>query len=114
MKALAVVLYLATSLAALPFRDPNVPWNPPAQYDHEYDGDWQIKHFSSLEKLQAYCSMQQAYACSLYGEGYCVTALPTVGTMMSDGHPLTVQGYKNIKRHERGHCNGWPPNHPET
>lgn len=91
-------------------------WNPPARYDHEYDGDLTLFQLPQAEvanlceevfdaagfpveasQTQRGCSWQRGDSCFVV----------TIDTTYSGSTPDAVL------RHELGHCNGWPYTHPE-
>ena len=82
---------------------------PPAEYDHDYDGDLTIRMVESLAELHAYCKLDapQMLACSVRNARSCLI-------VMVDDVIMRKRGWNTglILRHERGHCNGWPGDHP--
>jgi hypothetical protein len=42
----------------------------------------------------------------------CTILVARVGTYMPGFGRVDTQGQRNVIRHEIGHCNGWPANHP--
>ena len=79
---------------------------PPARYNHPYDGPVDERVASAAE-VTALCisigTSPFAAACSLVGEdGTCHIVLPNNGQA-----PVST-----YRRHEIAHCNGWPPDHP--
>jgi len=87
--------------------------NPPARYDHPYRGKLIVK-IVAIEKLhgQSLCRKSSivSHACAAMWdapENQCIIWLPKV-----DGKVVTAEYQARALRHEIGHCNGWPANHP--
>jgi hypothetical protein len=75
---------------------------PPAQYDHPYHGQV-IEQRLSLSQIIQLCH-GPAGSCAWVNKGVCHIALPADE---KDGRLLAL-----TRRHEIGHCNGWPGYHP--
>ena len=79
---------------------------PPARYDHPYDGSVDERVESAVEVTTLCMSMGTspfAAACSLVAEdGTGHIILPNDGQA-----PVSI-----YYRHEIAHCNGWPRDHP--
>jgi hypothetical protein len=75
---------------------------PPAQYAHPYHGQV-IEHRVSQAELIQLCR-GPATGCSWVNAGACHLALPNY----EKDRPLLAL----MRRHELGHCNGWPSYHP--
>jgi len=79
---------------------------PPARYNHPYDGPVDERVMSAAEVPALCMSMGTspfAAACSLVGDdGTCHIILPNDGQA-----PVST-----YRRHEIAHCNGWPADHP--
>ena len=79
---------------------------PPAQYDHPYDGPVD-ERVMPVAEVRALCTSLGATghlaACSwVSGDGTCNIILP-------NNYQAPVDTYR---RHETAHCNGWPADHP--
>lgn len=74
---------------------------PPAQYDHPYRGPVIEKRLSQWDILKL-CHGPTS-ACSWVKDGVCHVVLPL---SEKDTRLLAL-----MRRHEIGHCNGWPPDH---
>jgi hypothetical protein len=108
--AWAAVLVLFASLLATPAiaaPQPN-PFPPPARYDRPFHGKTYI-HYQSLNTILLRC----------WGTCWAYTYIPPPGAREChmyiprvDGRRVNATGQRALIRHERGHCNGWPPNHP--
>ena len=103
--ALLVTLMAGQALA----EDIYAPWLPPAQYDHPYEGPGEMRvieaPFYIVKSLCGVPQKQFLYACAYATRYGCTIILP-------DPHNFAPRYYKALKRHERGHCNGWPRDHP--
>jgi len=83
---------------------------PPVEYDKHYDGDLTIKMVPSLEALYAACNIYNQplmLACSWHNAKSCVIYLLDDEMMRKRGWNTGI-----LLRHEIGHCNGWPGDHP--
>jgi hypothetical protein len=110
--AFAFAVNPAVSFAGL--HDPE--WNPPARFDHPYDGELTVMKLPQ-PLLQNVCRQlfpQFGYSdtthkdqrgCSIPRDGHCLVV--TIDKPFNGATPDAVL------RHERGHCNGWPANHPD-
>lgn len=82
-----------------------VELEPPAQYNHPYDGpiDERVMSVSEVRKLcTSLGASARGVACSWISDGVCHIILP-------NDEPAPVDTYR---QHEIAHCNGWPANHP--
>ena len=80
---------------------------PPAQYNHPYNGQVVERVMPEAEVRSACMSMGLdlfTVACSWHSAGTCYIVLPNDGQA-----PVST-----YRRHEIAHCNGWPANHPHT
>lgn len=87
---------------------------PPKKYDHPFDGKLTITEVE-YGTARAFCrknynsaSMAKYGCATLYEDGSC----HIVVSKQSSKNP----GYRKsqVLRHEIGHCNGWPANHPNA
>jgi hypothetical protein len=78
---------------------------PPAQYNHPYQG-LVVERVMPVGEVRALCTSQGAsprgVACSWVSDGACYIVLPN-----DEQAPVST-----YRRHETAHCNGWPANHP--
>jgi hypothetical protein len=78
---------------------------PPAQYNHPYDGEVE-ERVVSVAEARTLCRSMGAdglgVACSVESDNTCYIVLPN-----NEYAPVDV-----FRRHEIAHCNGWPANHP--
>jgi hypothetical protein len=101
---------MAALLAIIgPAHEPNGGlWDPPARYTGEYQGGTLIELGISPESVREFCAPDLAYAvfgCSLSNpDGSCTIVY--IDRTVNGVTPMAV------RRHELGHCNGWPSNHP--
>jgi hypothetical protein len=83
----------------------DITLEPPAQYNHPYDGPV-VERVMPVAEVRALCTSQGAssrgVACSWVSDGTCYIVLP-------NDEQASVSTYR---RHEIAHCNGWPANHP--
>jgi hypothetical protein len=112
LKVAATLLLSFTTAHAGP-DDPE--WNPPARYDHAYSGKLVLRKIPQ-EQLRAACdnlfirnhltirATTGMRGCSFRKGGRC-----EVLTIDRTYRRATPQA---ALRHELGHCNGWPANHP--
>jgi hypothetical protein len=110
---LPVLLFLTSCFIPIPIVIPVPPdparisaaLEPPAQYDHPYNGQVVERVMPEAEARSVCMSMGTdllTVACSSHSNGTCYIILP------NDGQ-ASVSTYR---RHEIAHCNGWPANHP--
>jgi hypothetical protein len=82
----------------------DVKLEPPAQYNHPYDGPV-VERVAPTAEARALCTSQGALrrgvACSWVSDGTCYMVLPS-----DEQAPVST-----YRRHEMAHCNGWPANH---
>lgn len=103
-------LLAAIALLATPaYADPAVMRPrplPPVEYDHPYSGILVTTTAHSIEELKTLCKPPAMLGCSYrYGNG-CMIVLAPEADIKAAGWSVEI-----IKRHEVGHCNGWPPDH---
>lgn len=108
-----VIYFILASGAAAGQRD--TEWNPPAPYDHPYSGRL-IERSLPQPLIQKACDRLFArygvtsktsfnqHGCSAFRGKVCEVIVPN-RTFMG----ATPEA---VRRHEIGHCNGWPASHP--
>lgn len=83
---------------------------PPAIYDHPYAGPV-IETIMSLAEIREFCDATDALACVPFPPNFngdkCFVYLPSIGA-----GGVTQREQDLLRRHETGHCNGWPVDHP--
>lgn len=110
-------------LSALPICFPafagiNDPtWNPPARFDSPYRGELLVRRIPQrdvaeacrilfmLYSVHAKASMEQRGCSIVTSSNSCL--IVTVDKTFKGATPEAVL------RHETGHCNGWPADHPD-
>jgi hypothetical protein len=82
---------------------------PPEEFDRPYDGDLTIRVVPDLVSLQAACGQDKPgmLGCAWHNSESCVIYLVEDKVMRERGYNTGT-----LLRHEIGHCNGWPPDHP--
>jgi hypothetical protein len=105
---LLVLLLLTSCVIPIPIAIPYVnvaKLEPPAQYNHPYDGQV-VERVITLAEVRTLCMSMgtplDTLACSWRSDGTCYIVLPSDGMAPLDTY----------RRHEIAHCNGWPANHP--
>lgn len=113
----AAAFLLLTATAAAERLGPNdrPSWNPPARYDIPYEGKL-IEHQLPQQAVRRYCDRLASHygrnwkatehqrGCSILEPGFCV--------VVYIDRPYGLATPAAVKRHELGHCNGWPADHP--
>ena len=80
---------------------------PPAQYDKPYDGELEIRRFSTEEELRRACHDSSIIVCTARTSNrHCHLFIVTDDILKAKGF-----NYALALRHELAHCNGWPKNH---
>jgi hypothetical protein len=112
---LPILLFLTSCFIPIPIVIPVAPdparisadLEPPAHYNHPYNGQVVERVMSEVE-VRSLCMSMGAdalgVACSWQSGGTCYIVLP------NDGQ-APVPTYR---RHEIAHCNGWPKEHPRS
>jgi hypothetical protein len=77
---------------------------PPPQYDKPYGGKL-TKRMEPLADIAKLCGSGK-WACARVGGNACEIIIPELGGAIT----LALQNV--VVRHEIGHCNGWPGDHP--
>lgn len=115
----AALLFALVALAASPAlagkEDPT--WNPPARFDRPYTGPKRVRHLAP-EEVYRECARMLKEAngsergtypgmrgCQTMDNGFCDIVVPD--RVWKKATP------EAILRHEYGHCNGWPFEHPD-
>src|SRR5262245_58753638 len=82
---------------------------PPVEYDKHYSGDLTIKIVPDIISLRAACSTdnETMLACAWHNDKSCVIYMVEDRIMRQRGWNTGL-----LLRHEIGHCNGWPVDHP--
>lgn len=113
LSAMSVIVIAWTfALSTSPALSKPLPyaWNPPARYDHVVTTQrWNV-YYESILKLTFGRCWGTCHAISYSDGRTCTTIIPKVGGVGM--WKVNREGQKALIRHERGHCNGWPANHP--
>ena len=114
MKLASALTTIVLTLAAAPAQaqPPRriVPFMPPVQYDHPFDGTVYVVTTSDTAFLTEVCPAGQfkpPLACASKGPTGCVIVLASDELFKAQGVSVAL-----ARRHERGHCNNWPNDHP--
>ncbi len=110
-----VAVLLLASPAFAGREDPE--WNPPARFDFPYPGELIVRYLPQ-HRVMAECVKLQLWrvghargtypemrGCAIPLNGSCIVVI--VASTWKKATPAAVL------RHEMGHCNGWPPHHPD-
>jgi hypothetical protein len=101
-------LFLATGTAQAISPGEHMTMFPPAQYDKPYDGELEIRRFSTEEELRQACHDSSIIVCTARtSDGHCHMFIMTDDLLKVKGF-----NYALALRHELAHCNGWPKDHP--
>lgn len=82
---------------------------PPAEYDHAYPGELIVVQSEAAVKRcpEGPFAFKPVLGCSFRREDRCLVILAPDDMIRRYGWTTAI-----VKRHEIGHCNGWPANHP--
>jgi len=116
MRALLILALLASPVFA---GQHDVEWNPPARFDHAPTVTV-IQHLAPYDQVRSLCNA----AFRRYGFEPLVMSYRTNGCAVLSNYaniceifiasdPRGGTPISAIVRHERGHCAGWPADHPE-
>ncbi len=87
------------------------PWMPPSVYHHAYKGPGALSTVNvPVYAVRSICRATAGrivFACAFKTAKGCLIVMPQIGF-------LSAPRYRALWFHERGHCNGWPRNHPRT
>lgn len=116
--ALAAPLLIPLSGAAAfaAQQEPRTTWNPPAAYDHPYTGHMTLfqvpqRQVPSLCK-QLFLSNSADIEVTPAQKG-CAWHYQDNCLVITIDRPFRGITPAAVLRHETGHCNGWPADHPE-
>lgn len=107
-----IIATLITIALATPASAQNVI--PPPEYDHAFTGKLILHKNKSPSEIKALCKgvvfPVYALGCSLrFTSEFCIIMIATEDAIRAAGATPEV-----VLRHEHGHCNGWPKNHPNA
>jgi hypothetical protein len=88
---------------APPLSAPMIPHAPapPIEFDGPYKGRLTVTNLEDYGIIRYICKNPTAVACAIHTSGNCLILLGP-GTWSN----------KDVMRHELGHCQGWPADHP--
>ncbi len=97
------------------------PYPPPKRYDFAFPGKVYVLELGFVRMIRE-CGW--TVGCAPVGGDLpgtyagikgktCTVKLAKVGVVMPGFGRVDSRSQKNILRHEIGHCNGWPANHPK-
>jgi hypothetical protein len=108
MKPLAIaLLLLATTSAQAQYYSRNQPVLPPVEYDHPYTGDLTVSIVSQEEIARQCPNAKARLGCNRRWPDECLVWIAPDDVIEALGLTREV-----VLRHEIGHCNGWPSDHP--
>jgi hypothetical protein len=96
--------------------DGSVTWNPPKRYDHAFDGKETIRHLPQAEVPEACRRLFRDAGLEISvgpKQKGCAVYQGKNGTIIVVDKPFGGATPDAIIRHERGHLNGWPADHPD-
>lgn len=112
--ATLLVCLLMTSPSWAGKTDPE--WNPPARFDHPYAGKLTVRYLPQKQVVSACSKLFSEYkvsaTASLVQRGCSAITSDTSCTVIVVDKTYMGATPKAVLRHESGHCNGWPANHP--
>jgi hypothetical protein len=113
MKMAIGSLTLALALIVTPAAAEPLYVLPPMEYDHPYGGELTIHLAKDQAEVRATCPNSKfppigALGCALLHPNgkQCWIVLAPDADIVAVGHTTEI-----VKRHEIGHCNGWPADH---
>lgn len=96
---------------------------PPAQYDHPFAGPLSVE-VMDWSKVAGRCGLRGVKACAwrvlvLAPDGKsvkwsCHVVYPRIALSWLDFDGVSPEDEVELIRHETGHCNGWPNDHPDN
>src|SRR5215831_7235300 len=101
-----------------PLGSRTIPSIPPPEYDHPYEGFLIIRKapLADLWEGRGNWCWGRVFACAKLKLDSCVITLPLESDLekwlVENEDPLDAQFFLElVRRHEIGHCNGWPKPH---
>jgi hypothetical protein len=111
---LAALLLMGCSSAFAGVNDPS--WNPPRRFDHAFAGKLTIKRLPQRDVEKACRALfvkHKIPVVSLTNWRGCSAPLSKRSCIIIVVNKTFMRATpKAVIRHEVGHCNGWPANHP--
>jgi len=117
MRAAAFLgIYLALANTASAGKN-DAEWNPPARFDHAYSGQLTVRYLPQKQVVAAcaklFAEYKVAAKASLVQRGCSAITSATSCTVIVIDKMFALAMPKAVLRHEIGHCNGWPADHPD-
>lgn len=92
-------------------------WNPPARFDFPYKGELTVKRLPQVDVVEACRVLFTLYdvqaKASLTSRGCAVITSKNSCIVVTVDKTYKRATPEAVLRHEMGHCNGWPANHPD-
>ena len=90
-------------------------WNPPARYDHPFKGKLTEIQLPQREVVAACRELSRKYRVRIGSVSRGCAALTSFRrcTIIYTDKPRGLSTPMAVRRHEIGHCNGWPADHPD-
>jgi hypothetical protein len=92
-------------------------WNPPARFDFPYKGELTVKRLPQDQVFDACRVLFKLYdvraAAYLNQRGCSIITSSNSCLVVTVDKPFKGATPESVLRHEIGHCNGWPADHPE-
>ncbi len=109
-----MAMYLASD--PVTHADGSVTWNPPTRFDHEFDGLETIRKLPQSEVMEACRKLFDDAGLDVevtVTQKGCAVFKGSNGTIIVVDKPYRGVTPEAAIRHERGHLNGWPSDHPD-
>ena len=110
LAALPTIVQAQPATIKPPILRPKLAVLPPVEYDKPYQGELTMLRVKDQDAVRKYCPSVPfagaALACAYPGGEECLVV------MVSD-RIIELAGWTTdiVRRHEIGHCNGWPKDH---
>ena len=92
-------------------------WNPPKRFDHAYSGKLTVRYLPQMQVIKACTKLFAKYKIeaktTLRQHGCAAITSDTSCTVIAINKSYMGATPKAVVRHETGHCNLWPANHPD-
>lgn len=92
-------------------------WNPPARFDHAYGGKLTVQRLPQPEVVKACGALFAKYkikAAAYPNQHGCSAITSKTSCLIITVDKTFMRATPgSVIRHETGHCNGWPANHPD-
>jgi hypothetical protein len=114
IRAALILLALFCAEAQAGKNDPT--WNPPAPFDHPYSGELIERQMPQAKVVSTCRSMFRKYGVKAVASntqrGCAAVISPGKCLVVYIDKPFRSATPQSVRRHEIGHCNGWPASHP--